>query len=119
MGKSRSTVANLLRLMTLQEDVQRLVEHGDLEMGHARALLGLEGANQSQAARTVVSKGLTVRQTEALVRHLLAIKTPSVTPKHIDPNIRHLQDDLSQRLGAPVHDPAQCQGEGQAGADLQ
>jgi ParB family chromosome partitioning protein len=112
VGKSRSTVANLLRLMTLQEDVQRLVEHGDLEMGHARALLGLAGATQSQAARTVVSKGLSVRQTEALVRHLLAIKKPSVTQKHIDPNIRHLQDDLSQRLGAPVHIQHSAKGKG-------
>jgi len=102
VGKSRSTVANLLRLMTLQEDVQRLVEHGDLEMGHAKALLGLEGVNQSQAARSVVSKGLTVRQTEALVRHLLAAKEAPVAAKHIDPNIRHLQDELSQRIGAPV-----------------
>ena len=102
VGKSRSTVANLLRLMTLQEDVRRLVEHGDLEMGHARALLGLEGAAQSQAARTVVAKGMTVRQTEALVRNLLATKSRPATEKHIDPNIRHLQDDLSQRLGAPV-----------------
>jgi ParB family transcriptional regulator, chromosome partitioning protein len=102
VGKSRSTVANLMRLMTLQEEVQRLVEHGDLEMGHARALLGLEGANQSQAARTVVSRGLTVRQTEALVRHLLAKIDAPAAPKQIDPNIRHLQDDLSQRLGAAV-----------------
>ena len=112
VGKSRSTVANLLRLMTLQEDVQRLVEHGDLEMGHARALLGLEGANQSQAARIVVSKGMTVRQTEALVRHLLAKKTVPVSAKHIDPNIRHLQDDLSLRLGAPVHIQHSAKGKG-------
>ena len=102
VGKSRSTVANLLRLMTLQEDVRRLVEHGDLEMGHARALLGLEGFDQSQAARTVVAKAMTVRQTEALVRNLLANKTRPAAEKHIDPNIRHLQDDLSQRLGAAV-----------------
>ena len=66
VGKSRSAVANLLRLMSLQQDVRRLVEHGDLEMGHAKALLGLEGTSQSQAARSVVAKGLTVRQTEAL-----------------------------------------------------
>jgi len=112
VGKSRSTVANLLRLMTLQEDVQRLVEHGDLEMGHARALLGLEGANQSQAARIVVSKGMTVRQTEALVRHLLAKKTGPVAAKHIDPNIRHLQDDLSLRLGAPVQILHSAKGKG-------
>jgi ParB family transcriptional regulator, chromosome partitioning protein len=112
VGKSRSTVANLLRLMTLQEEVQRLVEHGDLEMGHARALLGLEGPNQSQAARTVVAKGLTVRQTEALVRHLLAKKTLPVSTKQLDPNIRHLQDDLSQRLGAPVQIQHSAKGRG-------
>ena len=102
VGKSRSTVANLLRLMTLQEDVRRLVEHGDLEMGHARALLALEGSHQSVAARTVVGKGLTVRQTEALVRNLQAEKTAAVPNRQVDPNIRHLQDDLSQRLGAAV-----------------
>lgn len=102
VGKSRSTVANLLRLMSLQEEVRRLVEHGDLEMGHARALLGLEDANQTAAARTVVAKGLTVRQTEALVRHFLAKKTQSTAHKQLDPNIRRLQDDLSQRLGASV-----------------
>jgi ParB family chromosome partitioning protein len=102
VGKSRSTVANLLRLMSLREDVRRLVEHGDLEMGHARALLGLEGAQQSQAARSVVGKGLSVRQTEALVRHLLERKEKPVSDRSIDPNIRHLQDDLSQRLGARV-----------------
>ena len=112
VGKSRSTVANLLRLMTLQEDVRRLVEHGDLEMGHARALLGLTGADQSQAARTVVGKGLTVRQTEALVRTLLE-KTPHpATQKTVDPNIRHLQDDLSQRLGAPVQIQHSAKGKG-------
>jgi ParB family chromosome partitioning protein len=102
VGKSRSTVANLLRLMTLQDDVRRLVEHGDLEMGHARALLALEGNDQSQAARSVVGKGLSVRQTEALVRNLLAKKDKPAQKKHIDPNIRQLQDDLAQRLGAKV-----------------
>lgn len=102
IGKSRSTVANLLRLMTLQEDVRRLVEHGDLEMGHARALLGLEGTQQSHAARTVVGKGFSVRQTEALVRKLLERKESPPPEQHVDPNIRHLQDDLSQRLGARV-----------------
>lgn len=102
IGKSRSTVANLLRLMTLQEDVRRLVEHGDLEMGHARALLGLEGARQSEAAQSVVSKGLSVRQTEALVRQLLERREKPAPDRHIEPNIRHLQDDLSRRLGARV-----------------
>jgi len=103
VGKSRSTVANLLRLMSLQADVRRLVEHGDLEMGHARALLGLDATRQSQAARSVVARGLSVRQTEALVRHLLERKDAApATPRSIDPNIRHLQDDLSRRLGTRV-----------------
>jgi len=102
VGKSRSTVTNLLRLMTLQEDVRRLVEHGDIEMGHARALLALEGGDQSHAAGQVVGKGLSVRQTEALVRHLLDAKNKPAEVKTLDPNIRHLQDDLSQRLGTRV-----------------
>jgi ParB family transcriptional regulator, chromosome partitioning protein len=91
-----------LRLMTLQDDVRRLVEHGDLEMGHARALLGLEAGDQSHAARSVVAKGLSVRQTEALVRHLLSSRDKPAQEQRIDPNIRHLQDDLSQRLGTRV-----------------
>ena len=105
IGKSRSTVANLLRLMSLREDVRRLVEHGDLEMGHARALLALEGDHQSQAARTVVARGLSVRQTEALVRKLLEQgqnPEPGQPEPRLDPNIRSLQDDLSQRLGTRV-----------------
>ena len=112
VGKSRSTVANMLRLMTLQEDVRRLLEHGDLEMGHARALLGLEGSDQSQAARTVVGKGLTVRQTEALVRNWSAKKTQPASDASVDPNIRHLQDDLSQRLGAKVKIQHSAKGKG-------
>lgn len=104
IGKSRSTVANLLRLMSLQEDVRRLVEHGDLEMGHARALLALNGEHQSHTARSVVARGLSVRQTEALVRKLLE-QGQNPEPQgeqRIDPNIRSLQDDLSQRLGTRV-----------------
>lgn len=112
IGKSRSTVANLLRLMTLQDDVRRLVEHGDLEMGHARALLGLAAGEQSHAAHTVVGKGLSVRQTEALVRNLLAKKDQPQQDKTMDPNIRHLQDDLSQRLGARVQIQHSAAGKG-------
>jgi ParB family chromosome partitioning protein len=112
VGKSRSTVANLLRLMSLRDDVRRLVEHGDLEMGHARALLGLEGDDQAQAARSVVGKGLSVRQTEALVRNILARKDQPAPDQLIDPNIRHLQDDLSQRLGARVQIQHSAKGKG-------
>lgn len=102
VGKSRSTVANMLRLMTLQPDVMRLVEHGDLEMGHAKALLALSSADQSRAAQTVVGKGLTVRQTEALVRSMQAPAKPNSSGSGLDPNIKRLQDDLSRRLGSKV-----------------
>jgi len=113
VGKSRTTVTNLLRLMTLEEDVRVLLERGDLEMGHARALLGLSGAEQSQAGRTVVGKGLSVRQTEALVRHLLASKDrPPTESARMDPNIRQLQDDLSEKLGAKVQIQHSAKGRG-------
>ncbi len=113
VGKSRTTVTNLLRLMTLQEDVRRLVEHGDLEMGHARALLALDGVDQSHAAGQVVGKGMSVRQTEALVRHLLDAKNkPPQEKKILDPNIRRLQDDLAQRLGARVQIQHSAKGKG-------
>jgi ParB family transcriptional regulator, chromosome partitioning protein len=112
VGKSRTTVTNLLRLMSLQEDVRRLVEHGDLEMGHARALLALEGGEQSHAAGQVVGKGMSVRQTEALVRHIQDARDKPVQPKTLDPNIRHLQDDLSQRLGTKVQIQHSAKGKG-------
>ena len=113
VGKSRSTIANLLRLMTLEPEVRRLVEHGDLEMGHARALLALSEEHLCQAARSVVGKGLSVRQTEALVRNALAHKDqPEAPPRQIDPNIRQLQDDLAQRLGARVQIQHNARGKG-------
>ena len=113
IGKSRTTVTNLLRLMGLQVDVRTLLEHGDLEMGHARALLGLSDDDQSAAARTVVGKGMSVRQAEALVRKLLSDKDkPATEPKHLDPNIRHLQDKLAQTLGAKVQIQHTAKGKG-------
>ncbi len=95
-------VTNLLRLMSLEADTKKLLEHGDLEMGHARALLALTGAKQVEAARTVVAKGLSVRQTEALVREFEKEKPAKPAPAKEDPNVRHLINDLSDRLGAPV-----------------
>lgn len=70
VGRSRAAVSNLLRLRNLNEDVKRLLENGDLEMGHARALLALEGEMQSNAASDIVEKGLSVRETEQLIRRL-------------------------------------------------
>lgn len=104
VGKSRTTITNLLRLIGLTEDVRLMLEHGDLEMGHGRAMLTLAPELQLQVARQVVAKSLSVRQTEALVRRLQqqAQQAPADTPKGIDPDIRRLQDDLSERLGASV-----------------
>lgn len=113
VGKSRSTVTNLLRLMGLRDDVRRLLEHGDLEMGHARALLGLPEDEQPPAAKTVVGKGLSVRQTEALVRQILAQKNKPPKNKHpLDPNVRQLQDELSAKLGTRVQIQHTAKGKG-------
>lgn len=101
VGKSRVTVTNLLRLMALPDDVKLLLERGDIEMGHARALLGLPLEQQTQAARQVVAKGLTVRQTEALVRQWLNPRRESALVRS-NPDIDRLQLDLSERLGAEV-----------------
>lgn len=98
VGKSRSTVSNLLRLNLLNEDVKRLVEHGDLEMGHARALLALNGAVQTELARQVAQKGMTVRDTEKMVQRLLAPREerPVQAPQ---PDLLRWEKDVSQRLG--------------------
>ncbi len=101
VGKSRTTVTNLLRLMTLHPQVKTMLEHGDIEMGHARALLGLIGEVQIQAAHTVSAKNLSVRETEKLVRRLQQPKQVE-SVKKLDPNIESLQRELSERLAASV-----------------
>lgn len=101
VGKSRTTVTNLLRLNNLNEDVKRLLEHGDIEMGHARCLLALEGEDQSATARIVVAKGLTVRETEKLVRSILE-PAPAKQVKEKDPDVAQLEMQLGQNLGAKV-----------------
>ena len=104
VGRSRATVTNLLRLLTLNEDVRHMLEQGKMDMGHARALLALNGTAQSQAARQVVDKGLSVRETENLVRHQLERPvTPKAKHNSLDPDIRALQDSLSEKIGARVH----------------
>lgn len=101
VGKSRTSVTNLLRLLTLADEVKTMLEHGDIEMGHARALLSLSEALQIDAAQTIINKGLSVRDTEELVRRLQLPRLPEM-PKSIDPDIRRLQDDLANRLGLSV-----------------
>ncbi len=103
VGKSRSAVTNLMRLSSLQEPVRVLLENGDLEMGHARALLTLTDMAQVRAAREVVEKELTVRQAEALVKTLQsepATKAPKKKAKSAD--IKSLENDLSEKLGTSV-----------------
>jgi ParB family chromosome partitioning protein len=103
VGKSRATVTNLLRLIALNPDVRLMLEHGDIEMGHARALLPLSDPQQSEAAKLVAGKGFSVRQTESLVRRMLA--SPQLKPGAElvgDPDIRRLEEQLSETLGARV-----------------
>lgn len=103
VGRSRAAVSNLLRLLTLNEDVRKMLEHGDLEMGHARALLALEGQLQSETARNVAAKGYSVRETEQLVRRLNQPSDKAKKPsKSQDPDIKRLQDELTEKLAARV-----------------
>lgn len=103
VGRSRVAVSNLLRLISLTEDVKRMLGNGDLEMGHARALLALESGVQIQAAHQVASKGLSVRETERLVKKLLENEDlgQKKTTK-VNPDVLKLQNNLSERLGAKV-----------------
>lgn len=104
VGKSRSAVTNLMRLTNLPEQVRTLVERGDLEMGHARAILPLETAQQLPAAREIIDGDMSVRQAETMVRSLqdkpLTKKTSSTVPK--DSDVVALEQELSEKLGAPV-----------------
>lgn len=103
VGRSRAAVSNLLRLLELADDVQRLVRERKLDMGHARALLPLPPPLQREAAHQVLLRGLSARETEDLARRLqqtASVPAPAVKP--LDPDLRLLQDDLSERLGARV-----------------
>ena len=114
VGRSRAAVSNLLRLQELEPAVKKLVESGSLEMGHARALLGLSGAEQAQAARQVALKGLSVRETEALVKRWLKSDSGSSRPAAVkDPNIQQLETDLGDRLAARVQLKHTASGKGQ------
>jgi ParB family chromosome partitioning protein len=102
VGKSRSAVTNLMRLATLQPLVQQQLERGDIELGHAKCLLALEGETQIVAARTVASEGLTVRQTEVLVKKLQSPDTGKKSIATPNQDIVNLQTELSEKLGAAV-----------------
>ena len=101
-GKSRSAVANSMRLLDLSPAVRDLLEAGSLTEGHARALLALrDPEQQAGAARTVIERGLNVRQTEALVKQLQAAR-PERQPPRADPNLHHIENRLREALGTKV-----------------
>jgi len=104
VGRSRAAVSNLLRLLELGEIATEMVQRGELEMGHARALLALAAGQQAEAAREVVKKGLSVRATERLVKQLLVdSRRPrdAAVPRR-DPDLVSLEQRLSDKVGAPV-----------------
>ncbi|MDX1594024.1 MAG: ParB/RepB/Spo0J family partition protein [Gammaproteobacteria bacterium] len=101
VGRSRAAVSNLLRLLELEAEVKGLVEERTLEMGHARALLGLGGAHQVEAARHVAARAMSVRETEKLVKRWLEGERKKSPPRP-DPDIRRLEEELAGRLGARV-----------------
>ncbi len=125
VGRSRAAVSNLLRLLQLAPEVADMVEKRQLEMGHARALLGLSNRReQLAAAQRVLRENLSVRDTEALVRALLTpaqkgSKGTVAATQHGDPNVRALQQDLAERLGAKVLIQQGSEGRGAAGHRLQ
>ena len=102
VGRSRSAVTNLLRLLTLAAPVRELLQQGKLDMGHARALLALSGMQQIEAARRVAARGMSVRDTERLVARLVKGAAGKKTRRGADRDITRLEEDLSNRLGTTV-----------------
>ena len=102
VGRSRAAVTNLLRLLSLNGELRQLLESGRMDMGHARALLAVDGARQVQAARDVVERRLSVRETEEMVRRMLERGGTRKSKRGVDPDIRALQQKLAEKLGAKV-----------------
>ncbi len=111
VARSRATVTNLLRLQDLNPDVKTLLAMRDIEMGHARALLAIDGMEQSSVAKDVARKGLSVRETEALIRKISAPAKKSKS-KQKDPDITRLEQRLTECLGAQVHIRQKAKGKG-------
>ena len=112
VGRSRTAVSNLIRLLELDDAVKQRLAAGELDMGHARALLALPRSEQAQAAARVAERGLSVRETERLVKRLLTGGTQQ-TPRRTDPDVQRLERDLSERLGAKVEVQQSSRGKGQ------
>lgn len=111
VARSRASVSNLLRLQDLNPDVKELLANREIEMGHARALLAVSGLEQSRVAKDVARKGLSVRETEALIRKLSRPAKKTASTKK-DPDISRLEERLTERLGAPVNIRQKGKGKG-------
>ena len=111
VARSRASVSNLLRLQDLNSDVKTLLAMRDIDMGHARALLAIDGSEQSRVAKEVARKGLSVRDTEALIRKISApVKKSKVTQR--DPDVIKLEERLTEIIGAPVFIKQKAKGAG-------
>ena len=115
VGKSRVTVSNLLRLLTLTKPVQDRLLNGKIDMGHARALIGLEGSQQIMLCEEIIQKNLSVREVETLVKNLqngskTGVSPPS--PKKMNADVRQLEESLAETLGASVTIAAKKNGSG-------
>jgi ParB family chromosome partitioning protein len=114
IGRSRTAVTNMLRLLTLHEKVRAQLESGSLDMGHARALLSLPAERQPEAADTVVRKQLSVRETEHLVRRMARGDRVARSPaSSASADVQRLEQDLSERVGASVRIAHRKDGSGQ------
>ena len=102
VGRSRTAVTNLLRLLNLAKPVQAQLMAGELDMGHARALLALNHAKQTEAANEIVRRGLSVREAEHLAGRMLQAKEAEKKPVHKDRDVQRLEEGLTEKLGAKV-----------------
>jgi len=111
VGRSRASVTNLMRLLALADEVKTMLQHGDIEMGHARALLTLAPDAQVDAAQMIVNKSLSVRESEELVKKMQEPQLPDM-PKSIDPDVRRLQEDLTDKIKMSVSIHHNAKGKG-------
>jgi ParB family chromosome partitioning protein len=102
VGRSRTATTNLLRLLKLARPVQEMVMEGALDMGHARALLALDAARQIEAAHRIAAKGLSVRETEALVQSLVRGRAGGKAPRKADRDLERLEEEVAGALGTTV-----------------
>ncbi len=112
VGKSRAAVSNLIRLLALEAEARQLLEDNQLQMGHARALLSLSGAQQIATANTIVSKALSVRETEDIIRRLQNLQKGTGNKKPVDENLKQVQTQIASYLKAKVTLQQSAEGRG-------